>query len=142
MNEIDKIILDSYQYLSSLGVGRFVYSGGYGLYLNGIDLGRELKDLDIRFLDLSPSEVHSLNVDFNPKIDKLPMILNSEEEQWEEKDWNGIKVLVSTPESIILAKKKTLNFLSDPKTLMTETRESQKEKILRDLEYLKEHYEL
>lgn len=142
MNEVDKIILDSYQYLSSLGIGRFVYSGSYGLYLNGISLGRELEDIDIRFLDLSKEEKQNLKLEFSPTIDRVPKMLNPEEDLWEEKDWNGIKILVSTPESIINAKKRTLDFLSNPKTFMTKRRKSQKEKILQDLEYLKEHYGL
>ena len=142
MNDVDKIILDSYQYLSSLGIGRFVYSGSYGLYLNEITLGRELEDIDIRFLDLSKEEKQNLKLEFSPTIDKIPKMLNPEEDIWEEKDWNGIKILVSTPESIIKAKKRTLDFLSDPKILMTEKRLAQKEKIIRDLDYLKEHYGL
>ena len=140
MNEINQIILDSYQYLSSLGIGRFVYSGSYGLYLNGIDIGRELHDLDIELPDLSLNEKHNLILEFTPNINKVPKInLNF---RFEEKDWNGLKILVFTPESIVEAKQYILNFLSDPKTFMTKNRLAQKEKILRDLEYLKEHYGL
>lgn len=140
MNEVDQIILDSYQYLSSLGIGRFVYSGSYGLYLNGINIGREFHDLDIEFPDLSLDEKHALRLEFTPNINKVPKI--NSDFKFEEKDWNGLKILVFTPESIVEAKQYILNFLSDPKTKMTEKRKSQKEKILRDLGYLKEHYGL
>lgn len=142
MNEVDKIILDSYQYLSSLNIGRFIYSGSYGLYINGIDLGRDLYDIDIRFPDLTLEEKHNLKLEFSPHIDKLPERLKFGEEIWEEKDFHGVKLLVFTPESIVRAKQVTLNFLSDPKTFMTERRKSQKEKTTRDLNYLKEHYGL
>jgi hypothetical protein len=140
MNEIDKIILDSYQYLSSLGLGRFVYSGSYGLYLNGIDLGREFHDLDIEFPDLSLEEKKALKFEFTPEIERVLHI--RQDLKFEEKDWNGIKLLVFTPESIIAAKRHILNFLETPGIIMTENRLSQKEKILRDLGYLKEHYGL
>ena len=142
MNEIDKIILNSYQYLSSLGIGRFVYSGSYGFYINSIDLGRDLYDLDIRFPDLTLEERYSLKLEFTPHIDKLSEKLQLGDNMWEEKDFYGTKLLVFKPENIIKAKKATLDFLSDPRTLMTERRKSQKEKILRDLDYLKEHYGL
>lgn len=142
MNEVDKIILDSYRYLSSLNIGRFVYSGSYGFYINGIDLGRDMYDLDIRFPDLTLEERCALKLNFTPRIDKLSERLKFGEEIWEEKDFHGVKLLVFTPESIVRAKQVTLNFLSDPKIFMTERRKSQKEKILRDLDYLKEHYGL
>ena len=140
MNEIEQIIQDSYQYLNSLEVGRFIYSGSYGLYLNGINIGREFHDLDIEFPDLSLDEKHALRLEFTPNINKVPKI--NLDFKFEEKDWNGLKILVFTPESIVMAKQYILNFLSNPKTKMIEKRKSQKEKILRDLEYLKEHYGL
>lgn len=137
----DNIIIKSYQYLSSLeGIGRFVYGGSYGLWINGIDLERKFHDIDIKFLDFNEEDKLQLKLDFFPKIDKLPDI--PEELQVEEKEWNGIRLLVFTPESIIRAKQYTLDFLSDPKTFMTEGRKRQKDKILRDFRYLREHYEL
>ncbi len=137
----DNIIIKSYQYLNSLkGIGRFVYGGSYGLWINEIDLGRKFHDLDIKFLDFNEEDKPQPKLDFFPKIDKLPDI--PIELQVEEKEWNGIKLLVFTPESIIKSKQYTLDFLSDPKTFMTDGRRRQKDKILRDFRYLIEHYGL
>lgn len=141
MNEIEQIILNSYQYLNSLNIGRFVYGGSYGLYINGFALERSFHDVDVKFIDLSKEERKTLKLDFSPTIDSM-IDLKDFDFKFEEKDWNGIKLLVCTTDCIINAKRRTLKFLENPKVLMTENRLAQKEKILRDLGYLKEHYGL
>ena len=141
MNEIEQTILNSYQYLNSLNVGRFVYGGSYGLYINGFVLERPFHDIDVKFIDLSKEERKILKLDFSPTIDSM-IDLKDFDFKFEEKDWNGTKLLVCTTDCIIDAKRRTLKFLENPKVLITENRLAQKEKILRDLGYLKEHYGL
>ena len=134
------IITSSFQYISSITTSRFVYGGSYGLWLWGIDLGREPHDLDIKFLDLSVEERKALTLDFTPTIDKLPNI--STDLEWKELEYEGLKLLVFTPESIVAAKKYTLDFLKRPKIIMSDRRLHHKEKVERDLAWLKEKYGL
>lgn len=136
-----EIILSSYQYISSKTNSRFVYGGSIGLWLWGIDLGRAPHDLDVKFLDLSVQERKLLDLDgFTMKIHKLANIPISLE--WKELEYEGLKILVFTPETTIAAKKYDLDYLNKPGILMTDRRKHHKEKLIQDFEYLKEHYGL
>jgi len=139
-NEITKTILDSYNYLKTVTDSRFIYSGSYGLYINNIILPRKFHDLDIRFIDLSREETKKLNLEFIPRIDKLLKI--KLDLQYKEVNFNGVELLVYTPESIIACKKRTLDFICNKAHIITDKRLAQKEKILKDLDYLKSEYNL
>ena len=57
-------------------------------------------------------------------------------------DFYGETLLVEEAQSIIEAKKEMLDFLLNRAKIMDETRTIQKEKLIRDFEYLKKEYNL
>ena len=139
MKDIDKTIIDCISYIKSKTDEKFVFGGSVALYIQGITLGREIHDIDVRFPNLTIKEVQRLNLNFSPNIDIIFRCLN---EGYEEFNLCGEKVLAYTPESVVLAKKIMLDFIENKNKIKTEQTEAQAEKIRRDLKYLKENYNI
>lgn len=141
MKDIEKTILACNSYIKSKTEHRFAFCGSCGLYLQGISLGRELHDIDIKFPDLDFNEALSLGLEFNPKLDVLDEY-KPENAKYIEVELNGEKLVVETVESIISYKRDMLDYLAHKAKIMDESRIRQREKQTRDLEYLKKEYGL
>lgn len=139
-DKIIKTILDCNNYLKTITNSRFVFGGSYGLFLNGIILNREFKDIDVKFLDLSVDERRKLQIEFEPHVDKCANI--PIELEYKEIIVEGTPLLVFTPQSIINAKKYQLDYINKETTIKTEQRLGHKEKVLADLKYIKDTYNL
>jgi len=140
--DIKEIILSSFQYIPSKTSSRFIYGGSCSLAIWGIDLGREVHDLDIAFPDLSVKERMALDLSDFPDI-RIHKLANVPiETEWKEVEYEGHKLLVFTLDTFMAVKKYDLAFLNRPGLTMTDRRIHHKEKVIRDLAWLKEHYGL
>ena len=140
MDKIE-IILQCIRYLKEITESRVVFSGSYGLYIQGIDLNRDFHDIDIKFLDLNEDALKKLRLDFKPVIHKLKEC-HAVSPEYKEVDFHGEKILVFTPKTIIDCKKYTLDFIENGAKIMSPGRIHSAEKNKADLQYLKEHYEI
>lgn len=140
----DKIILDCNEYLKTKTSSRFVFSGTFGLYIQGFAMDRDFHDVDVKFLDLTQKEAKALSFEFSPKIHALNdrVLDEGEEYKYVEVEFQGEKLLVFTPKTIINFKKHTLDFIDNKAKIKSRERLYLAEKIRTDLKYLKETYGL
>lgn len=141
MDNIEKIILDCDSYIREKTSAEFAFAGSCGLYLQNIFLGRDIHDIDIKFLKLPHQKAISLNLEFTPKIDILSDN-RVKDVEYVKVELGNRTLLVEEAKSIVEAKKNMLDFLLNRAKIMDEWRIAQKEKFIRDLEYLKKEYNL
>ena len=118
-----------------------VFSGSLGLFLSGIDLGRESHDIDVKVIGIDPNILRKdkKNYDFEFPVHFLGYGKISYPEKYHEVDINGEKVLVSTVETIMNYKKSSIKF-NETRKIKNEFTERKRQKDIRDLEYIKEKY--
>lgn len=114
---------------------RVVICGSWALYLHGIDIGRTPGDIDVRLLDIDILTAMSIEMFYEPEIDKLYPVDDIGFE-YEELTINNKKYFVQTVQNSVDTKKYLMDAL-----LKTRGEESKKyKKAQSDLMYLKEKY--
>lgn len=114
-----------------------IFSGSFGLWLDGIDLGREFHDVDVKVVGADPRVIRKDKFDFNLPIDFLGV--TDVPLEYKEIDFHGRKILVYTAETIMNIKKSTVRFSKTRKIRNIFTERTGK-KHQADLDYIKEKY--
>ena len=135
--KIEKLILGLNQILKEKYNTDVIFSGTFGLYLNGIVLDREFNDIDVRVVGIDPKLARKDKFEFEVPVHFLGE--TSVQLEHDAIDVCGEKILVYTPQSIINCKKQTVMF-NETRKIKNELTERKREKEINDLEFIKEKY--
>ena len=136
-SDIERIVLKLNKTLKEKYSTDVIFSGTYGLYLNGIVLDREFNDVDVRVVGVDPKLLRKNKFEFEVPIHFLGDTTVQLEHA--EVDVSGEKILVYTPQTIINCKKHTVAF-NETRKIKNEVTELKKEKEQQDLDFIKEKY--
>ena len=125
--------------LKNLFNADIIFSGSYGLYLNGIKLKREFHDIDIKVIGIDPRLVRKEGKCITSMTPIHFLGFTNVPLEYHEIEINGEKILTYTVETILRCKKETIRY-NERRKIKTEFTERKSEKDKKDLEYIKEKY--